>query len=172
VLRPLFGNRIFGCDICQEVCPWNQRLVERSPLLSELSAQSERIAPSLLEGFADANPYWLEPSAFRQRFRRSPILRAKRSGMLRNVCVALGNWADPSTVEPLKQALYDLERLPRGHAAWALGQVLRRHGDPRAYDFLIQASAQEMDPWVREEIDEALRGSNSGTGCKGDKAKG
>jgi epoxyqueuosine reductase len=151
-LRPLLGNRIFGCDICQDVCPWNQRLAERTPLLDGLFAHHERIAPALLEGFASATPYWLEPIAFRERFRRSPIWRAKRSGMLRNVCVALGNWADPCTVEPLRQALHDAERLPRGHAAWALGQVLRRHDDRRAYDALLQASGHETDPWVREEI--------------------
>ncbi len=127
-LRPLFGNRIFGCDICQEVCPWNKRLPERSPLLEGLRAMEARIAPSLLEGFAAETPYWLEQAAFAERFRRSPIKRAKRHGMLRNVCVALGNWADPGVIPALAKALGDAHPLARGHAVWALGEVLRKHG--------------------------------------------
>ena len=149
-LRPLFGNRIFGCDICQEVCPWNQRLEERTPLLTGLQAQSERIAPPLLEGFDPTEPYWLHQDAFSRRFRRSPIKRAKRSGMLRNVCVALGNWADPCTVDALQLALGDPEPIARIHAAWALGQVLRTHQGTGVYALLYQA--QESDNRVQEEI--------------------
>ncbi len=157
-LRPLFGNRIFGCDICQEVCPWNQRLGQRTPRLAGLRAQAERIAPPLLEGFDPATPYWLDQAAFSARFQRSPIKRAKRRGMLRNVCVALGNWADPQTVDALNLALRDPEPLSRGHAAWALGRVLSTHGDPRALAALKEAARREQKPWVLEEIHLALRG--------------
>jgi len=156
-LRPLFGNRIFGCDICQEVCPWNQRLGERAPRWAGLRAQADRVAPPLLEGFDPATPYWLEQAAFSARFRRSPIKRAKRAGMLRNVCVALGNWADPQTVDALSLALRDPEPLPRGHAAWALGRVLAARGDRRAQAALKEAADREGNAWVLEEISLALR---------------
>ncbi|MEZ4860026.1 MAG: DUF1730 domain-containing protein [Caldilineaceae bacterium] len=155
-LRPHFGNRIFGCDICQEVCPWNYHLTERTPLLDGLLAQAERMAPALLDGFQPATPYWLDATAFSDHFRRSPIKRAKRHGMLRNVCVALGNWAYPMIIEPLTLALHDPAPLVRGHAAWALGEVLRRHLSPHAATMLRTALPQENDDWVREEIGLAL----------------
>jgi epoxyqueuosine reductase len=155
-LRPYFGNRIFGCDICQEVCPWNQRLPARAPRMPGLAAQTERIAVPLLEGFAPETPYWLDATAFAARFRRSPIRRAKRHGMARNVCVALGNWGDPVAVEPLTLALHDPEPVVRGHAAWALGCVVRRHGHEAARVVLTSALASEGDAWVLEEIRLAL----------------
>ncbi|RLT36510.1 MAG: DUF1730 domain-containing protein [Chloroflexi bacterium] len=158
-LRPHFGNRIFGCDICQEVCPWNARLPERRPRLAGLAAQNERIAPPLLEGFATETPYWLDQAAFNQRFRRSPIKRARRAGMLRNVCVALGNWAQPAALPALALGLDDAEALGRGHAAWALGEVLRIHRLPPAAELLQNRLAREDDEWVREEIHAALLGS-------------
>lgn len=157
-LRPYFANRIFGCDICQEVCPWNRRLPERTPRLAGLVAQSGRVAPPLLAGFAPKHPYWLDQAAFRTRFARSPILRAKRHGMLRNVCVALGNWADPMTLPALRLALGDSEPLVRGHAAWALGELLRRHRLPAAREALESALSHETDEWVREEVAVALNG--------------
>lgn len=158
-LRSLFGNRIFGCDICQEVCPWNQRLAQRSPLLKGLRAQQERLAPPLLEGFHPRTPYWLEPQAFAERWRRSPLKRAKRVGMLRNVCVALGNWADPAVFPALALALGDEAALVRGHAAWALGELLRHCRDERAATQLRAAIIQEPDPWVHAEIGLALEAS-------------
>ena len=155
-LRRLFGNRIFGCDICQEVCPWNQRLAERTPLLRGLEAKQERMAPPLLEGFDRDMPYWLEPAAFAERWRRSPLKRAKRSGMLRNVCVALGNWGDPAAFEGLGAAAADESALARGHAAWALGELLRRHNDVRAAGCLESLLADEGDSRVQEEVGIAL----------------
>ncbi len=151
-LRPAFGNRIFGCDVCQAVCPWNQRLADRIPRLPGLAAHADRLAIPLLEGFAPDTPYWLDAAAFAAKFRRSPVRRAKRAGMARNVCVALGNWADPMTLDALALALADPEACVRGHAAWAVGQVARRHGGPRAVALLAAAQEIEPDSWVQAEI--------------------
>jgi epoxyqueuosine reductase len=154
-LRHSFGNRIFGCDICQEVCPWNQRLAKRTPLMDGLLAQADRIAPPLLEGLEHATPYWLEEEAFAARFRNSPVLRATRVGMARNVAVALGNSRHSDTIVPLSFLLIDPSPIVRGHAAWALGEVLSvgRYRDCEMINaFLMGAVDEETDPWVKKEI--------------------
>lgn len=160
-LRARFGNRIFGCDICQEVCPWNQRLDERTPQLPGLAGQANRVTIPLLEGFASDTPYWLDVEAFRARFRRSPIKRAKRGGMLRNVCVALGNWGEPVVQPALSTALYDPEAIARMHAAWALGEIIAKHAGhvpaETARATLEEAAARESDSSVLEEIHLALQ---------------
>ena len=158
-LRPRFGNRIFGCDICQEVCPYNRRLPERIPLLEGLLARQARVAPPLLEGFAPASPYWLDQTAFSEHFARSPIKRAKRAGMLRNVCVALGNWGHPATVDALALALADPDPVARVHAAWALGCVLASWNHAPAAALLTAALDCEPDERVRDEIRFALAGA-------------
>ncbi len=103
----------------------------------------------------------MSEEAFRHRFRGSPILRAKRVGLKRNACVALGNRGDPLAVPALRQALSAGEALVRGHAAWALGRI----GVPEAREALEQARTSEQDDDVLREIDQALKPldqSNSG----------
>jgi len=145
-LRPLIGNRIFGCDICQEVCPWNRRFA-RSMAEPTFQLEAGAIAPYLLDLLA------LDDDGFRWRFRGSPIKRAKRRGLLRNVAVALGNWGDPAAVPALSHALHDPEPLIRGHAAWALGRIAAKD----ARRALEQALVTETDEMVRAEIAFGLR---------------
>jgi epoxyqueuosine reductase len=161
-LRRAFGNRIFGCDICQEVCPWNGRQAPRSPRLAGLGAQHQRMAPPLLAGFASSAPYWLDAAAFAEHFRQSPVKRAKRQGMLRNVCVALGNWGDPAAIPALRTALADEHPLPRGHAAWALGEIGRKGQRDSVISILRECRAVETDECVCAEIDAALRQLGTG----------
>jgi epoxyqueuosine reductase len=114
-LRPLIGNWIFGCDVCQSACPWPRRF-SRPSRLNFLDYDPEQIAPKLLDLIR------LSDDEFRTRFRRTPFWRAKRRGLLRNVAVALGNWGNPQAVPALRRALDDPEPLIREHAAWALTQ--------------------------------------------------
>ena len=139
-LRPKLGNWIFGCDICQEVCPWNTKFgaPERAVV--------ESLFPSLPALLA------LDDNGFRQRFRKTAVWRTKRRGLLRNVAVVLGNSGNPQAVAPLRSALRDPEALIRAHAAWALGQL-----DDRAARVALQhALATEDDPQVRAEISVAV----------------
>jgi epoxyqueuosine reductase len=94
----------------------------------------------------------LDDEGFRQRFRGSPIKRAKRRGLLRNVAVALGNWGHPAAVPALARALHDAEPLIRGHAAWALGRI---NGE-EAREALAQTIASETNEGVRQELSQAL----------------
>ncbi len=145
-LRAPMGNWVFGCDLCQVVCPYNRRFA-RPGRLAALQARPEMVAPRLLDLLA------LDEDGFRQRFRGSPVLRAKRRGLLRNVCVALGNWGDPAAVPGLVEALHDREALVRGHAAWALGRI----ATPAALKALQAAAETEKDGYVVEEIGLVLR---------------
>jgi epoxyqueuosine reductase len=145
-LRPASGNWIFGCDICQQVCPWNQRFA-RGVGDPAFTPQSQFVLPALLEELQ------LSPQAFNQKFRSSPILRAKRRGYLRNVAVALGNFHDPAAIAALTETLlHEPEPLVRAHAAWALGQI--EH--PLARSALEKARGHETDSDVQEEIETAL----------------
>ena len=145
-LRPLMGEHVFGCDVCQEVCPWNRR----THILPwpELAGPPEAGAPSLPELLA------LDADGFRARYRATPVSRTKRRGLLRNAAVALGNVGGPADVPALGLALADPEPLVRGHAAWALGRI----GGVEARRLLDDALATEQDDDVRAEIRAALDG--------------
>lgn len=145
-LRPLTGDWIFGCDICQQVCPWNQRFA-REYDGAAFNPRPENRAPDLLQELS------LSQQEFSQKFKGSPIKRAKRRGYLRNVTVALGNLGSPEAVPALAQALCaDPEPLVRGHAAWALGRI----GGSQAAQALEGALSQEQDVSVAVEIRQAL----------------
>ena len=150
-LRPLVGNHIFGCDICQEVCPYNVKARETAE--AAFGPRPGLNAPQLIPLLA------LTADEFRQRFRGSPILRAKRRGFLRNVAVALGNIGSVEAVPALIHALNDEEPLVRGHVAWALGRI----GTAEAHAGLHQRLGIEDDADVRTEIKEALR--DGGKSC-------
>jgi epoxyqueuosine reductase len=139
-LRPKMDNWIFGCDVCQEVCPWNKKFAQpREDLIEELF-------PSLPELMA------LDEEGFRSRFGRSAIRRTKRRGLLRNVAIALGNSGNPRAIPSLRVALHDPEPLVRSHAAWALGQF--REKEARAA--LQERFAQEEHEQVCDEIEMGL----------------
>ncbi|MBS1260851.1 MAG: Epoxyqueuosine reductase [Calditrichaeota bacterium] len=150
-LRPKLGNWVFGCDLCQETCPYNARDTAQTnepwfePQIPELGA------PKLLDLFA------LDDGGFRAMFRKSAVKRTKRRGLLRNVAVALGNWGSDEAVPALAHALAnEHEPLVRGHAAWALARI---DGDSAAREALVRAWRNEPDPCVREEVDAALAGA-------------
>lgn len=114
-LRPLIGNRIFGCDDCQDVCPWNRFAVPTAE--DYFRPRAGAVSPDLP---ALAR---ITPEEFRLRFQNSPVLRATRDGFVRNVVVALGNSRAAEAVPVLKKALEDPSPLVRSHAEWALAQL-------------------------------------------------
>jgi epoxyqueuosine reductase len=137
-LRPKLGNWIFGCDICQEVCPWNEPF-------------NETIAPELMPFMPDLMA--LDDDAFSRRFSKSAIKRAKRRGLLRNVAVALGNSGNREAIPVLTRVMeHEPEALVRSHAAWALGAV----GGRGAKRILERARKRETDSVVIAEIATAL----------------
>ncbi len=144
-LRPAIGNRVFGCDDCQSVCPWNRharptremRYLPRegasSPLLAELLALTEE--------------------QFRARFRDTAVWRARREGLARNAAIALGNAGDRAGVPALLRALAeDPSPVVRGHTAWALGRL----GGTEARTALAGRLGSEPDAWARSEIESSL----------------
>ncbi len=114
-LRDKTGDWVFGCDVCQQVCPWNRFAAGKGdPAFAPREGVPQ---PDLVEELS------LTPEAFNQKFKNSPVKRAKRRGYLRSVAVALGNSGDPAAVPALERALDDPEPLVREHAAWALEKL-------------------------------------------------
>lgn len=122
-LRPAIGNRVFGCDICQEVCPWNHRFSAPTVETEYMSTPGGPNGRSLLELAAELLD--LSGKAFLRRYRDSPLSRPRRNGMLRNVCVALGNWGSEEARPLLDRAARDHSPLVREHAEWALARLDR-----------------------------------------------
>src|SRR5438105_7398138 len=144
-MRPLIGDWIFGCDLCQEICPINAGARPSFPDSQAVEAFGPPIEarPRLEELLT------LDEDAFRTRFRESAVWRTRRAGLLRNVCVALGNVADRASVPALTAALEDPEPLVRGHAAWALGRL----AGTAARAALERALSREADAEVRDECE-------------------
>lgn len=145
-LRPKLGSWVFGCDICQQVCPWNIRFA--------IDVSNQALEPDI----GIAHPYLirelgLSPQEFNKRFKDSPIKRARRRGYLRNVAVALGNSKSPRAIPVLEHTLVnEPESLIRAHAAWALGHI----DTEISRQVLISARDREEDPQVIAEITAAL----------------
>ncbi len=139
-LREKVGNNVFGCDICQDVCPWNRRAkssCETSFLPREGLFNPE--LSSLLE---------LAEEDFKEVFRKSPVKRAKRGGFIRNVLVAMGNSGNKRFIPHVKRLLKDADPLVRVHAVWALWKLEGKD----ALETIKGLLAKEHDPMVREEI--------------------
>ncbi len=152
-LRPLIGNRIFGCDDCQEVCPWNRFAVSTPE--KAFQPRDESCFPLLVE------LAFLTEEEFKLRFKDSPVRRVKRDGLVRNVAVALGNSHNGEAIPVLSRLMRDSSALVRAHAAWALGEIAAyRTADlrPQASDLtaarsvLKEALTAEKDVDVQEEI--------------------
>lgn len=152
-LRPLVGDWIFGCDVCQEVCPWNRFAPP---------ARESRLHARTLEGWTLERFLSLDQAGFAALFARSPIRRAGRGRFLRNVCVALGNRRETGAEPVLTRALtLDSDPLVRGHAAWALGEIAGAMEDAAAERSsiraaLARAARQDEVFSVREEARAAL----------------
>lgn len=157
-LRPQMQDWVFGCDICQDVCPVNRKA---GPSLTAFwerdgggawTQWDDQAGSGIETGIPDrlslTGILEMSEEDFRRRFRGSSILRAKRVGLQRNACVALGNLGDTAAVPALCGALAQGEPLVRGHAAWALGNL----GGDEARLALEQAANTESDSWVLQEI--------------------
>lgn len=182
-LREGMGDWVFGCDVCQEVCPWNQKTPnQETPKQRMPNQKAPKADATARQGHGEslrldlAGLLGLDDDAFRQRFRDTAIWRTKRRGLLRNAAIALGNLVGHgmtgnsegtgsgegtvsgvsflSARDALAGAIRDPEPLVRGAAAWALG---RFRGDETAHGVLNNALAGEAHSQVREEITGALR---------------
>jgi epoxyqueuosine reductase len=148
-MRPQIEDWVFGCDICQEVCPWNLRPSGASDH-PDLHLPERRGRLDLVQLLA------LGPDAYQERFQGSAMQRARREGLQRNAATAMGNRRDERYVPALGQALVEAEdEAVRGHAAWALGRI----GGKDARHHLARALARETETAVLEEIRSALETS-------------
>lgn len=145
-LRPLMGNRIYGCDDCLAVCPWNK--------FAQMGREARLSARAALKAPALADLVRLDEGAFRALFAKSPVKRIGRDRFVRNVLIAIGNSADSTLAAEAERLVSDKSALVRGSAVWALGRL-----DPGRLAALAPAcQAMEADPDVREEWTAALAG--------------
>jgi len=145
-LRSGIGDWLFGCDVCQDVCPWNRF----ATVTAEPAFQPRSDAPSNPVELAEL--FELDDASFRTRFRHTPLWRAKRRGLLRNAAIVLGNQRGAAAVPALLRGLNDSESLVRGASAWGLGEI----GTEEASAALKERLADEEDSCVRKEIEGAI----------------
>jgi epoxyqueuosine reductase len=143
-LRAGVGEWLYGCDVCQEVCPWNR--------FAEGSDETGLVPIEPSGQFELASLFSWTEAMFRDRFRYTAMWRARRRGLLRNAAIVLGNEGSPSAVAALSGGLNDADAVVRGAAAWALGKI----GSPSCRELLQVALAKECDPLVIGEINQAL----------------
>ena len=146
-IRPLIGNWVFGCDICQDVCPVNRKAHKPLQPIQKTAAIRPSGTLELIELLQ------LTEEQFLERFRGTSVMRTKRIGLQKNACVALGNLRNEAAVPALIAMLSSPEPLVRGHAVWALGEI----ATCVALSALQRASEFERDSYVFEEIQEALK---------------
>lgn len=144
-LRPLIGNRVFGCDDCLAVCPWNK--FAKAGREAKIAAREDLAAPPLRELAR------LDDTAFRQRFAGTPIKRTGRDRFLRNVLIAIGNSGDPALAAEAERCLLDPAPVVRGAAVWALSRLVP---PARFAGVAARFTPIETDPDVREEWEAAL----------------
>jgi epoxyqueuosine reductase len=144
-LRPLMGNRIYGCDDCLAVCPWNKFAQVGHEV--RLAARAQLAEPRL------ADLARLDDACFRALFRKSPVKRIGRARFVRNVLIAIGNSGDPSLADEAERLLSDPSPLVRGAAVWALGRIA-----PARLAAASERLAREDAPAIREEWEAALSG--------------
>ena len=146
-LRNQMGDWIFGCDVCQDVCPWNRKApTTDEPCFQPTPNQNPVDLVSLFD---------LDDDSFRARFRKTPLWRSKRRGILRNAAIAMGNQPSGTNLVPLEKGLNDPEPLIRGASAWAIGQHIA-HGFSPAKQLLVRRKPREADEDVLNEIELAL----------------
>jgi len=142
--RPGNGEWIFGCDICQEVCPWNESFARDDD--DPFSRREE------LRGLDPAEIVVMDESTFRAQFSGTALMRAKWEGMRRNACIVLGNRGRAEDLPVLEAVLSDADPVVAGHAAWAVGSI----GGRRARQLLERLAASERRPEVLREIRDGL----------------
>lgn len=143
-LREQVGEWLFGCDVCQDVCPWNRHA---KPATEPAFLPRDGMNPVELAALFD-----LDDAAFRERFRKTPLWRAKRRGVLRNAAIVLGATKPATADQPLQLGLSDEEPLVRAASAWALGQIATK----KALAALQERLTTETENEVRSEIKAAL----------------
>ena len=152
--RVAMGNRVYGCDECVAVCPWNRFAPPTQE--TDFLPRSALVAPRLLDFV------YLDDAGFRTLMRRSPIKRSGVVRFLRNVAVALGNWGAPEAYPALEYLLKHESPLVRAHAAWGIGRLIgQQGGNPFGDGAIERLRAQknlEPEAWVRAEMGEALSG--------------